>query len=218
MKSGTKHIAEHCQDLNFIVDRNYNLEYATRTVLKQFGTKHGGLIGKPFSKVLSGEYIENLETYIARVLSTGKKLHRQDEVMNSGEKKWYDTLLTPLKSENGSVNAVMVVSRDITDLKRMEEEIRNEGIRQIEKHNEQLLILNDKIRNPLQVIKSLMELDGSSCSGRVLEQIALIDSIVSKLDQGWLESEMVRKFLIEHYHHGQMDYTGYKGVAFDQGA
>ena len=63
-----------------------------------------------------------------------------------------------------------------------------------------------------------MEFDKSPCRGKVLEQIALIDSIVSKLDQGWLESEMVRKFLIEHYHHGQMDYTGYKGVAFDQGA
>lgn len=213
-----QHIAEHCRGLNFIVNRNCTLEYATRAVFKQFGVKPGVFIGKPYSKVLSGEFIENLEIYIARVLSTGKKIHRQDEVMDSGDKKWYDTILTPLKDQNGSVSAVMVASRDITDQRRMEEEIRNEGIRQIEKHNEQLLILNDKIRNPLQVIKSLMELDEGPCRGKVLEQIALIDSIVSKLDQGWLESEMVRKFLIEHYHHGQMDYTSYKGVAFDQGA
>ena len=211
-------IVEHCRGLNFIVNQNCTLEYATRAVLRQFGVKPGASTGKPYLKVLSGEFIENLAIYIARVLSTGKKIHRQDEVMDSGGKKWYDTILTPLKDQNGSVSAVMVASRDITDQKRMEEEIRNEGIRQIEKQNEQLLILNDKIRNPLQVIKSLMELDEGPSRGKVLEQIALIDSIVSKLDQGWLESEMVRKFLIEHYHHGQMDYTSYKGVAFDQGA
>ena len=79
--------------------------------------------GKPYSKVLSENSLKTSQSYIARVLSTGKKIHRQDEVMNSGDKKWYDTILTPLKDQNGSVSAVMVASRDITDQKRMEEEI-----------------------------------------------------------------------------------------------
>jgi DNA-binding FrmR family transcriptional regulator len=36
----------------------------------------------------------------------------------------------------------------------------------------------------------------------ILNQIAIINEIVSKLDRGWIESEKVRTFLLHHYQHG----------------
>jgi hypothetical protein len=65
-----------------------------------------------------------------------------------------------MKSKNNQVNAVIVVSRDITDRVLFEEKLREKGIRQIEKNNEQFQILNDQIRNPLQVIKSISNYSG----------------------------------------------------------
>jgi two-component system, response regulator PdtaR len=200
-------IAELSDDLIFIVNGERRLEYANSAVLGQFNENAGTVLGKPYLEVLSAEFIENLDDYISRVFWTGKKIQRQDRVKSPGGAMWYDTTLIPLRDLDGSVDAVIVVCRDMTDRVRIEEQLRDKGIRQIEKNNEQFHILNDQIRNPLQVITSLMEFYGGPCNEKVLEQVALIDTLVSRLDEGWLESEKVRRFLIEHYQHGHPEPT-----------
>jgi hypothetical protein len=67
---------------------------------------------------------------------------------------------------------------------------------------EQFQYLNDQIRNPLQVITGLTMLDKGPYQAKILEQAAIIDNLVSKLDMGWVESEKVRSFLMHHYRHG----------------
>ncbi|HVP95116.1 MAG TPA: PAS domain-containing protein [Methanoregulaceae archaeon] len=198
-------IAELSDDLIFIVNRERLLEYANSAVLRHFSENPDTVLGKPYLKVLSAEFVENLDDFISRVIWWGEKIRRQDRVKSHQGTIWYDSSLIPLKDLDGNVNAVIVVCRDITDRVRLEEQLREEGIRQIEKNNEQFHILNDQIRNPLQVITSLMESCGGTYSAKVLEQVALIDSLVSRLDEGWLESEKVRRFLIEHYQHGQAE-------------
>ena len=200
-------IAELSDDLIFIVNRERLLEYANSAVLRHFSEIPDSVLGKPYLKVLSAEFVENLDDYISRVMWLGEKIRRQDRIKTPQGPIWYDTILIPLKDLDGAVNAVIVVCRDITDRVRLEEHLREEGIRQIEKNNEQFHILNDQIRNPLQVISSLMEAIGGQYSEKVLEQVALIDSLVSRLDEGWLESEKVRRYLIEHYQHGQPEPT-----------
>ena len=148
----------------FIVNRDRLLEYANSAVLRQFGANPDMVLGKPYLKVLSAEFIANLDDYISRVLWWARKIHREDRIATPQGKIWYDTTLIPLKDLDGYVNAVIVVCRDITERVRLEEQMREEGIRQIEKNNEQFQILNDQIRNPLQVIRSLMEMDGGPLS------------------------------------------------------
>ncbi len=200
-------IAELSDDLIFIVNRERLLEYANSAVLRHFSESPDSVLGKPYLNVLSAEFVENLDDYLSRVIWLGQKIRRQDRIKTMQGPIWYDTILIPLKDLDGTVNAVIVVCRDITERVRLEEHLREEGIRQIEKNNEQFHILNDQIRNPLQVISSLMEVSGGPYSEKVLEQVALIDSLVSRLDEGWLESEKVRRYLIEHYQHGQPEPT-----------
>jgi two-component system, response regulator PdtaR len=196
-------IAELGDDMIFIVNRERILEYANSVVLMRFASdNHNGNFKKPYNEVLSGDLIKSLDNFISRVIWWGEKIHRQDQIRSPYGIEWYETLLIPMKSKNNLVNAVIVVSRDITDRVRFEEKLREKGIRQIEKNNEQFQILNDQIRNPLQVIKSIIEFEDNPYQEKVLEQVAIIDSIVTRLDEGWLESEKVRRFLIEHYHHG----------------
>ena len=200
-------IAELSDDLIFIVNKERMLEYANSAVLRYFNKTPDAVLGKPYLTVLSAEFVENIDDYITRVFWHGKKIRRQDRVNGTGGTIWLDTLLIPLADPGGSVDAVIAVLRDVTDRVCFEDQLRQEGIRQIEKNNEQFQILNDQIRNPLQVITSLMEYYDGPCSERVLEQVALIDSLVSRLDEGWLESEKVRRFLIEHYQHGHPEPT-----------
>ena len=70
---------------------------------------------------------------------------------------------------------------------------------QIEKNLEQMAILNDHIRNPLTVIVALVDMQGWKIRDKVLEQAAEIDSIINKLDRGWLESDKIREFLKKHH-------------------
>jgi len=90
-------------------------------------------------------------------------------------------------------------------LRRSEEEFRHlsvlqhEALEQIEANMEQMAILNDHIRNPLQAIVGLVDLDGGPMAEKIFLQAGEIDAIINRLDQGWLESSKIRDFLQRHH-------------------
>ena len=114
----------------------------------------------------------------------------------------------PIRDLAGTIARIAIQSHDITDWKAMEERMRTEGLARIEQNMEQFLILNDQIRNPLQVIEGYVELSDDRFKERIQEQIRLIDGLVTRLDQGWIESEKVRTFLIRHFRHGDARSAG----------
>jgi K+-sensing histidine kinase KdpD len=79
------------------------------------------------------------------------------------------------------------------------EEQKQAALIQIEKNMEQLSILNDSIRNPLQGIVGIADLEGGSVAEKILPLTTEIDAIVNLLDIGCLQSEKIRDFLIRHY-------------------
>jgi len=70
---------------------------------------------------------------------------------------------------------------------------------QIEKNMEQLAVLNDHIRNPLQAIVGTVDLEGDGLSDAIRPYVDEIDSLINELDVGWVESENIRAFLRKHY-------------------
>ncbi|QYZ80029.1 PAS domain S-box protein [Methanofollis formosanus] len=93
---------------------------------------------------------------------------------------------------------VLAVARDITERKERQK-MEAEAFGQIEKNMEQFAILNDHIRNPLQVILGLACLYDEEVGGRIAGEVRKIDALVNSLDQGWLQSEKIRKVLRRHY-------------------
>ncbi|MBP1928721.1 PAS domain S-box-containing protein [Methanolinea mesophila] len=93
---------------------------------------------------------------------------------------------------------VLSIVRDITERKIFQEKLA-ESLDQISRNMVQFAVLNDQIRNPLQVIMGEMMLDREPDRNRILDQIAKIDGLISRLDRGYLESEKVREFLQRHY-------------------
>jgi PAS domain S-box-containing protein len=93
---------------------------------------------------------------------------------------------------------VLSISRDITERKIFQEKL-TESLDQISRNMVQFAILNDQIRNPLQVIMGEVMLDREPNRDLVLEQIKNIDGMIRRLDRGYLESEKVREFLQRHY-------------------
>lgn len=88
--------------------------------------------------------------------------------------------------------------RDITETITMRKR-ETETLHQIEENLLSLAILNDHIRNPLTVIAATADLQEGEAREKILSQVDLIDEIVKKLDQRWLESAKIRDFLVKHY-------------------
>ncbi|MCX6692365.1 MAG: PAS domain S-box protein [Methanoregula sp.] len=100
--------------------------------------------------------------------------------------------------------AVLAVCHDITE--RIEnEKIRDEAFSQIGDNMEKFAILNDHIRNPLQII--IMSLNNLEPEERelVVKQVAIINGIINRLDMGYLESEKIRNFLKKHCNFNKKD-------------
>jgi len=119
--------------------------------------------------------------------------------------KTYDGAFVPLEvnahlfEHNGNA-AVLLVARNISERKETER-LKLEAFKQIEKNMEQFAILNDHLRNPLQVIVGLTILQGENevISEKILGQVGIINDIVHQIDQGWIESEKIRDWLKKYY-------------------
>ncbi|BBL69163.1 PAS domain-containing protein [Methanoculleus chikugoensis] len=76
---------------------------------------------------------------------------------------------------------------------------RERVLRQLEENVAQLMTLNDRIRNPLQVIAGLAGFMDGDVRDRILLQVEMIDETVRQLDLGALESTSIREYLRKHH-------------------
>jgi len=76
--------------------------------------------------------------------------------------------------------------------------LKKEAFQQIKLNMEQLAILNDEIRNPLQAILLDTATPDEENMALISEQVHIIEKILDDLDKRYLESEKIRKFLQKH--------------------
>lgn len=96
----------------------------------------------------------------------------------------------PLMEPAGAVAVIL----DITDRKAAEEE-RARAYDQIGRNIEQFAVLADSIRNPLTVIVGRADMGDGEDMRIIAQQAERIESIIKRLDEGWIESEKVRQLL-----------------------
>jgi two-component system, response regulator PdtaR len=144
------------------------------------------------------------QSRLEETLRSGRTLRFEEKTGT----EWYEISLNPITGSASDRPLVLVQYHDISDYKRFEEQLKSEGVMQIEQNMEQFQILNDQIRNPLQAIMGYINLDCVLYRERIMEQIERVDNLVSCLDHGWVESEKVRKFLLRHYRDKQDNEPG----------
>jgi len=89
------------------------------------------------------------------------------------------------------------------DSKTQVELLKREAFQQIEHNMEQFAILNDQIRNPLQAILLDSTTLDEEKMALVSEHVHIIEKILDTLDERYLESEKVRKFLRKYCDFGE---------------
>ncbi len=101
--------------------------------------------------------------------------------------------------EDGVFKQSVLYLRDTTEYNVLED-IKKEAFIQIDKNMEQFAVLNDHIRNPLQIILGIIELEcGEEMTAKIVPYIQEIDNLIKSLDNGWIESEKVRNMIVKHY-------------------
>ncbi|MBP1929231.1 PAS domain S-box-containing protein [Methanolinea mesophila] len=133
----------------------------------------------------------------SQVISEGRMLESLDEFEHRGRHFSFETRKIPVM-EDGEVVRVVTIMRDITRQRHIETEKRL-AYEQIEKNIEQFAILGDHIRNPMQVILGIADLEGGAIFDRIMQQTQEIDRTITQLDKGWIESEKIREFVRKYY-------------------
>lgn len=196
-------LAESAEDLIFLINRDLSIAYINGATARFLNSDQNIVVGKGFREIFPEDFADQVLSPVEEVFSSGTHQH---VILNCNIKEhdiWLDTTIIPLITEEIEVVQIFGISHDITLQVLLQKEMEKKGIVQIEKNMEQFQILNDRIRNPLAVIVSAASLVEGEMSKTIINQANLIDDLVSQLDQGWIESEKIRSFLLRHYQHGK---------------
>lgn len=187
----------------YIIGRDFNVIYVNPCAAGIIGKTPEEVMGRPFGAVLPDGMREAMVAGVDEVVRTGKPFRKTSRFDLAAGPVWLDTSLLPFRARNTTVTGIVGISRNITIRVLLEQAAEREGITRLEKNMEEFQVLNDHIRNPLQIIAALTTLDSGPHAEKVLAQVAIIDELVTRLDKGWVESEKIRTFLLRHYKHGE---------------
>jgi len=117
----------------------------------------------------------------------------------SGERKMIRFTALPRRDKDQGISGIFLSGLDITDTIEMEQ-LKKYAYTQIEKNIEQFAVLGDHLRNPLTAIIGLCELlDDRTTAAKIQARAMEIDALITRIDQGWIDSEKVRNIIKKYY-------------------
>ena len=184
----------------FITDTTGTIQWANRFFLDFFALPGTSATGKKISAIFHEDSDESAidcaEIAASGIMRKGvmKSIH-----LPSSEEKTLKLDYFPWRDLAGEILGVIGFGLDITEQVQMDQ-IKTHVYQQIEKNIEQFAILGDHLRNPLTVIIGLCDvMADEQIAGKIALQAKEIDSIITRIDNGWIESEKIREFLKKYY-------------------
>ncbi len=151
-----KSLVESAEDIIFSVDADGVFLSVNRYGAKFFEKSPDGILGRGVSDVLLPPDAEALLAKIREVFNTGQSSQITHKVNMGEHEYWLNTNLRGLFDEEGNIYAVLGISRDVTQRKKMEE---------ASYHTEKLVSLGTlsagvahEINNPLGIILGFADL------------------------------------------------------------
>ncbi|MHB8881985.1 MAG: GGDEF domain-containing protein [Thermodesulfovibrionales bacterium] len=116
-------LVESTEDSIYLVDREYRYLFMNKKHMARMGMLPGQYLGRSYSEFHLFDETARFRENVDRVFETGKSL--QNEHKSRRDERYFLQTLSPVKNDDGAVIAITVVSKDITDRKQMEEELRS---------------------------------------------------------------------------------------------
>lgn len=199
-------LAEALDDGIILIDQNGEIRYMNTVARKLIQLispgEHPPQTDYPLHEINPGVFREEVLQIMGGIFTSGKPIQKVTAIPSPDQDFWLELHMLPV-SHNGEVSrGILLIIRDVTLQMEFEMEVRKAGLSRIEENMEKFQILNDQIRNPLQVLTGLVDLEESPQKSRFMEQIETIDQVIHDFDEAWVRSEKVRRFLLTHYGHG----------------
>jgi diguanylate cyclase (GGDEF)-like protein/PAS domain S-box-containing protein len=114
-------LIESTDDSIYMVDRNYRYLFMNKKCLSRVGVSEEQIAGKTYGDFHSPEETEKFIEKVKAVFETGESV--QHEYQNHGDGKYFFRTLSPVKVSDSKIIAVSIISKNITELKHLEEEL-----------------------------------------------------------------------------------------------
>lgn len=118
-------LAESSPDAIYILDQNSTYRYVNAATAQLLGQPVEALINSQRSSHFSPEVAADQQKQINHVFVTGEPLTMERERNFNGQKKWLETRIVPLRNARNQVEFIMGVTRDLTERRRTEEQLKN---------------------------------------------------------------------------------------------
>ena len=116
-------LVEAVDDVIFVVGGDGRYAMFNERGLKSFGYSPAQVIGKTPSEAFGAVAGERFEANNRRVLAEGRPVVMEEWLTIAKQTRCFSTVLSPILDGEGKVRAVVGIGRDVTDMKRMAEEL-----------------------------------------------------------------------------------------------
>ena len=229
-------ILTNTPDLAYVFDLSHRFVYANDGLLRMWGKTWNEAIGKTCLELGYEPWHAELHNQeIDRVAATGLALRGEVPFAGAYGRRMYDYIFVPVFGRNGDVIAVAGTTRDITDLKQMQETLRSqtELLREGDQRKDEFIgILAHELRNPLAPLKNGLEIirhlapkepaaiqeARAMMDRQLLQMVRLIDDLldVSRISRGKIAIRKQRVALADVVRHAvetsqpAIDHGGHK--------
>jgi PAS domain S-box-containing protein len=148
-------LAEASHDLIFMIDREDRILYVNSYAANRLRAQPEVLIGQPRARWFEASNSEEMRARLVQVFDTGEPVYSEAEIVFLESSEFQSTWLVPLKGQTGAVEAVLGVSRDISNLKKMERSLHVTNLlleSTVKERTAELLESRDQLRKLTQQI------------------------------------------------------------------
>ncbi len=149
-------LVDNIPDALFLKDLNYRRILSNKADLENCNvSKLEDIIGKTDFEIFPKEFADKFHEDDKQVIEKGIKIFNHEEMLPGNPPRWLQVTKIPLKNENGAITGVIGVGHDITQRKKLTDELEKAKQRAEESDRLKSLFLanmSHEIRTPLNVI------------------------------------------------------------------
>ncbi|HOD82989.1 MAG: Sensor histidine kinase LiaS [Planctomycetes bacterium ADurb.Bin126] len=116
-------ILESVRDAVVVIDSEGRYLFANSGAAASVGRDVSQVVGKTVRDVLPGDFAQNKLQQVRAVIRSGKPATDLSKLVLDGRQVWYHQHLQPLRNAEGQVHAALLVSRDVTEQKHVQEQL-----------------------------------------------------------------------------------------------
>ena len=117
-------LAESSTDLIFVIGRDDRVEYVNSYASAMVNKPVDQIIGGPRASLFPPDVARAQKKALETVFETGAPVRNEGALTFAGRIHWFDHYLTPLKDADNCVRSILGISRDITERKNTEKQLR----------------------------------------------------------------------------------------------